>query len=81
MGQITLGEPAASSSDSEISPEINTVADLVKLWAEGRPLTNQKLKELNVKIKTFKEIVRIKDCLRLLKNCKRISKVIKDPIN
>jgi len=39
-GQVVVDEPAVSSSDSEISPEINTAADLAKLQTEGRPLTS-----------------------------------------
>jgi len=57
LEQIALGEPAAFSSDLEISPEINIAADLVKLRAEGRPFTNQELKELSAKVKTFEEMV------------------------
>jgi len=76
--QVALGEPAASSSDSEISPEINTAADLAKLRTEGRPLTSQELKELSARVKTFEEMARIEDRLRLLENRKRTSEVIED---
>jgi hypothetical protein len=79
--QVALGERAASSSDSETSPGINTAADLAKLRMEGRPLTNQKLKELSARVKTFEEMARIEDRLRLLENRKRTSEAIEDPIN
>jgi len=78
LEQVVLGELAASSFNSEISPKINTAADLVKLQAEGRPLTNQELKELNARVKTFEEMVWIEDCFCLFKNCKRTSGMIED---
>ena len=78
LEQIALGKPAASSFNSEISPEINTAADLAKLWTEGRPLTNQKLKELSARVKTFEEMAWIEDCFYLFENCKRTSEVIED---
>jgi hypothetical protein len=51
--------------------EVTTAADLAKLWAEGKPLTSQELKELNARIKAFKEIARMEDRLWLLENRKR----------
>ena len=81
MEQVTLSKPAAFSSNSEISPKINIAVDLAKLWTEGKPLINQKLKEFNIRIKTFKEMAWIKDYFRLFKNYKYINKTIKDPIN
>ena len=81
MGQITLNEPITFNFNLEINPEINITADLIKLWTERRPLTNQKLKELSVRIKTFKEITWIKDHFYLLENHKYTSKTIEDPIN
>ena len=78
MEQVTLSEPTASSSNSEISSKINITADLIKLQTEGRPLTNQELKELSARVKTFEEMARIEDRLRLLENRKRTSEVIED---
>ena len=48
---------------------------------EGKPLINQELKEFNIRIKTFKEIIQIKDHFYLFKNYKHTNKVIKDFIN
>jgi hypothetical protein len=51
--------------------EVTTAADLARLQAEGKPLTSQELKELNTRIKAFKEMARIEDRFRLLENRKR----------
>ena len=59
--------PTTSSSTTEVT----TVADLARLRTEGKPLTSQELKELNARIKAFKEMARIEDRLRLLENRKR----------
>ena len=65
-----LGQAAATSPSSS-TMEVTTAADLAKLRAEGKPLTSQELKELNARIKAFKEMARIEDRLRLLENRKR----------
>jgi hypothetical protein len=67
----SMSGQAATTSASSSTMEVTTAADLAKLRAEGKPLTSQELKELNVQIKAFKEMARIEDRLRLLENWKR----------
>ena len=56
-----LGQVASVTTSSTI--EVTTAADLAKLCTEGKPLTSQELKELNTRIKAFKEIAWIEDRL------------------
>ena len=46
------------------SREVNTTADLARLWAEGTLLIALEIKELNNRLKTLKEIAKIEDCFR-----------------
>ena len=50
-----------TSTASENSQEMITAADLAKLRDNGKTLTPQELKELNTRIKAFKEMACIED--------------------
>jgi hypothetical protein len=54
----------------QVTPEINTAADLARLRNEGRPLSSQELKELSTKVKALEEMARLEDRLRALENRK-----------
>jgi len=56
---------------SQVTPEVNTAADLARLRDEGRPLSSQELKELNTRVKALEEMARLEDRLRALENRKR----------
>ena len=62
------GQAASATPSGTI--EVNTAANLAKLWAEGKPLTSQERRELNTQIKAFKEIAQIEDQLQALENQK-----------
>ena len=49
-----LGQAASATTSSTI--EVTTAADLAKLRADGKPLTNQERKDLNTRIKAFKDM-------------------------
>jgi hypothetical protein len=55
----------------QVTPEVNTAADLARLRDKGRPLSSQELKELNAKVKALEEIACLKDRLKALENRKR----------
>ena len=55
----------------QVSSEVNTAADLARLQNEGRPLSSQELKELNIRIKALEEMARLEDRLKALENRKR----------
>jgi hypothetical protein len=55
----------------QVTPEVNTAADLARLRDEGRPLSSQELKELNTRVKALEEMARLEDRLRALENRKR----------
>jgi hypothetical protein len=46
----------AASATTSSTMEVTTAADLAKLRADGKPLTTQERKDLNTRIKAFKEI-------------------------
>jgi hypothetical protein len=54
----------------QVTPEINTAADLARLRNEGRSLSSQELKELSTRIKALEEMARLEDRLRALENRK-----------
>src|SRR6202011_1383176 len=56
---------------SNSSREVNTAADLARLWNNGKPLMSQELKELNARIKAFEEMAQMEDRLRALESRKR----------
>jgi hypothetical protein len=55
----------------QVTPEVNTAADLARLRDEGRPLSSQELKELNARVKALEEMARLEDRLKALENRKR----------
>jgi hypothetical protein len=55
----------------QVTPEVNSAADLARLRSEGRLLNSQELKELNTKVKALEEMARLEDRLRILENRKR----------
>ena len=55
----------------QVTPEVNTAADLAKLRDEGRPLNSQALKELTARVKALEEMAKLEDRLRDLENRKR----------
>ena len=59
----------------QVTPEVNTAADLARLRDEGRILSSQKLKELTVKIKALEDIARLEDRFKALENRKRLRPV------
>src|SRR5436190_14962667 len=61
----------ANITTSEGGWEINTAADLARLWNEGKILTPQELKELSARIKALEEMAKMEDQLRTLKSRKR----------
>ena len=67
MDLVAYNDTSATNS----SQEIYTAANLAKLQNNGKPFTLQELKELNTRIKAFKEIVQIEDRLRVLESQKR----------
>src|SRR5438045_9185124 len=50
----------ANITTSEGGWEINTAADLARLWNEGKILTPQELKELSARIKALEEMAKWK---------------------
>jgi hypothetical protein len=61
----------ATTTSNNTSQEVNTAADLAKLWNDSKPLTSQELKELNARIKAFEEMAQMEDRLRALESRKR----------
>ncbi len=61
----------AASATPSSTMEVNTAADLARLWADGKPLTYQERKELNARIKAFEEMAQMEDRLQALENQKR----------
>ena len=59
----------------QVTPEVNTAADLARLRDEGRTLSSQKLKELTVKIKALEDMARLEDRFKALENRKRLRPV------
>ena len=59
----------------QVTPEVNTAADLARLRDEGRILSSQKLKELTTNIKALEDIARLEDRLKALENRKRLRPV------
>src|SRR5882757_1187534 len=55
----------------QVTPDVNTAADLARLQNEGRPLSSQELKELNTRVKALEEMARLEDRLKALENRKR----------
>jgi hypothetical protein len=55
----------------QVTPEINSAADLARLRSEGRTLSSQELKELSARVKALEEMARLEDRLRTLENRKR----------
>ncbi len=51
----SMSGQAASTTPSGTT-DVTTAADLAKLRADGKPLTSQERKELNTRIKAFKEM-------------------------
>ena len=56
---------------NQVTPEVNTSADLARLRSEGRLLSSQELKELNTRVKTLEEMARLEDRLRAVEKRKR----------
>ena len=61
VDQEAPSDDNATTTSHDSSREINTAADLARLWNDGKLLTSQELKELNAKIKTFEEMARLED--------------------
>ena len=55
----------------QVTPEVNTAADLARLRGEGRTLNTWERKELTTRIKALEEIAQLEDRLRNLENRKR----------
>jgi len=61
----------ANTTASEGNQEVNTAADLARLWNKGKTLTPQELKELSARIKALEEMAKIEDRLKALESRKR----------
>jgi hypothetical protein len=59
------------SMSDQVTPEVNTAADLARLRNEGHTLSSQELKELNARVRTLEEMARLEDRLKALENRKR----------
>ena len=77
MDQVADDDVTNASNSSR---GIDTAADLAKLLKEGKPLTTQELKELNARIKSFEEMVRMEDRLRALETRKRSRTELDEPL-
>jgi len=51
----------ANTTASEGNQEVNTAADLARLWDKGKTLTPQELKELSARIKALEEMAKMED--------------------
>ena len=67
----SMSGQAASATPSS-TMEVTTAADLAKLRAEGKPLTSQERRELNTRIKAFKDMAQMEDRLWTLEKRKRL---------
>ena len=54
----------------QVTPEVNTAADLARLRNEGRILSSQELKELSARVKALEEMARLEDRLKALETRK-----------
>jgi len=61
----------ATTSSNNSGWEVNTTANLAKLYNASKPLSSQELKELNARIKAFEEMARMEDQLRALESRKQ----------
>jgi hypothetical protein len=74
---VALGNSATTSASAlGTGREVNTVADIDRLQAEGTTLTASELKELNAKVKAMEELSRLRERLRALENRRRTSDAI-----
>ena len=55
----------------QVTPEINSAADLARLRNDGRYLNTQEIKEINTRLKALEEMAKMEDRFRALENRKR----------